>query len=63
MSNQVEIIRKTTILSITYVEKPSDEERRKLKEAGYRYENGNWFKSQQVGNHADSETIAKLLAA
>jgi hypothetical protein len=45
MSNSVAIVRKTTTLSITYVEKPSDEERRKLKEAGYRYENGNWFNS------------------
>jgi Mg2+ and Co2+ transporter CorA len=63
MSNSVAIVCKTTTLSITYVEKPSDEERRKRKEAGYRYENGNWFKYHLVGNHADSETIANLLAA
>ncbi len=63
MSNSVAIVRKTTTLSITYVEKPTDEERRKLKDAGYRYENGQWYKSQSVGNHADSDTIAKLLAA
>jgi hypothetical protein len=66
MSNSeqpITIARNTNTVSITFVQKPTDEQRRQLKEAGFRYESGNWFKSQTQGYHATGEVIDQLLAA
>jgi hypothetical protein len=65
MNNQeaIAIARNTNAVSITFVQKPSDEQRRQLKEAGFRYENRQWFKSQTQGYHATGEVIDQLLAA
>ena len=59
----VAIIKHTTTVSITFVERPSSEMISKLKAGGYRYENGNWFKSHTQGKHADHEVVAQLIAA
>jgi hypothetical protein len=65
MNNQepIAIARNTNTVSFTFVEKPSDEQRHQLKEGVFRYESGNWFKSQTQGYHATGEVIDQLLAA
>lgn len=59
----IAIIKQTTTVSVTFAEKPSEERRRQLREAGYRYENGNWYKSEPDSQMASEELVAKLLAA
>ncbi len=59
----IAIVHRTTTLSITFVEKPTDGQRQQLKDHGYRYENGKWYKSGTHGQHADSDLIAQILAA
>lgn len=62
-SNPIAIIRKTTTVSISFADKPSEERRRQLREAGYRYENGNWFRSEPQSQMASEELVAQVLAA
>jgi hypothetical protein len=62
-SEPVAIVRKVFTISITFVNKPSDARRQQLKGAGYRFENGNWYKSDTEGKHADDATVADLIAA
>jgi hypothetical protein len=50
-------------VSITFVNRPSSEMIAKLKAGGYRYEAGNWFKSQTQGKHADEAVVSQLVAA
>jgi hypothetical protein len=57
------IIKHTTTVSITFVNRPSGDMIAKLKAGGYRYEAGNWFKSETQGKHADHETVAQLVSA
>lgn len=57
------IVRKTFTVSITHVGKPSAERRQQLKDAGYKYENGNWYKSQTESHFADESKVAQLIAA
>ena len=59
----IAIVHRVTTLSMTFVEKPSDSQRQQLKDNGYRYENGKWYKSVPQGFHADAEMIGQLLAA
>lgn len=59
----IAILHRTTTLSITFVQKPSDAARQQLKDAGYRFDNGKWYKSVMVGQHADAELIGQVLAA
>ena len=59
----IAIVHRTTTLSITFVQKPSDAARQQLKDAGYRFDNGKWYKSAMVGQHADAELIGQVLAA
>jgi hypothetical protein len=59
----IAIVHRVTTLSITFVEKPTDSQRQQLKDHGYRYENGKWYKSQPEGYHADAELISQILAA
>jgi 2C-methyl-D-erythritol 2,4-cyclodiphosphate synthase len=37
--------------------------RSKLKSAGYKFENGNWYKNQSDGNLATHASVDQLLAA
>ena len=59
----IAIVHRTTTLSITFVEKPTDSQRQQLKDHGYRYENGKWYKSHTHGQHADAEIVGQVLAA
>lgn len=61
-STPIAIVRQTTTVSITFAEKPSDELRRQLREAGYRYDNGNWYRSQPEAQWATEETVAQILS-
>ncbi|WP_152051765.1 hypothetical protein [Tautonia marina] len=62
-SKPIAIIRQTTTVSIAFAEKPSEERRRQLRDAGYRYENGNWFRSEPHSQMATEELVAQVLAA
>lgn len=62
-NNPIAIARQVTTVSITFSEKPSEERRRELKASGFRYENGNWYKSDSQSHLADEATVAKLIAA
>jgi hypothetical protein len=57
------VIRTSFTVGITFTNKPSEELRRKMKEAGYKFENGNWYKNQSEGKLATQETVDQLLAA
>ena len=62
-TNPIAIARQVTTVSITFTEKPSEERRRELKAAGFKFENGNWYKSESQSHFADDATVAKLIAA
>ena len=62
-SKPIAIIRKTTTVAFTFEGMPSEERRRALKEAGYRYDNGHWYRSQSDSQMAPEEMVAKVLAA
>jgi hypothetical protein len=62
-SESISIIRQTVTVAITFVDKPSEERRRQLKEAGFRYDAGHWYKSNTVGQQADDSTVAQVIAA
>lgn len=62
-STPIAIIRQTTTVSITFAEKPPEERRRQLRDAGYRYENGNWYRSEPQSQMATEELVAQVLAA
>jgi hypothetical protein len=59
----IAIIRQTMTVSIAFAEKPSEERRRQLRDSGYRYENGQWYKSQLLSEMAAEELVAKVIAA
>ena len=59
----IAIIRHTVNVAITFVEKPSDERRRQLRDAGYRYENGQWYKSKTQAENASDSIVARVIAA
>lgn len=59
----IAIVRHTVTVAITFVEKPSDERRRQLRDAGYRYENGQWYKSKTQGENATDSIVARVIAA
>ena len=65
MSNtdQVAIVRRTYTESITFVGKPSEERRVQLKAAGYKFENGNWYRSRSDSQLASDDEVAKQVAA
>ena len=62
-STPIAIIRQTTTVSIAFAEKPSEERRKQLRDAGYRYENGNWYRSDPQSRMASEELVAQVLAA
>ena len=53
MSNIQAIVRKSNTVAMTFTSKPDLGLIQRLKTAGYKYENGNWFKSQ-----SDSQLVA-----
>ncbi len=59
----IAIIHQTTTVSMTFVEKPTDSQRQQLKDTGFRYDNGKWYKSATQGQHADAEMVGQILAA
>lgn len=62
-SNPIALIRQTTTVSIAFLEKPSEERRKRLWENGYRYANGAWFKPVSQSQMATEELVAQVLAA
>lgn len=62
-TNAIALARQTVTLAITFEEIPSEERRRALKAAGYKFENGHWYKSDSKSHFADEATVAKLIAA
>ena len=57
------VIRSSYTVSITFTAKPSEELRKRLKAAGYKFENGNWYRNQSDGNLATDASVDRLLAA
>ena len=62
-ANPIAIIRQTTTVSIAFAEKPSEERRRQLRDAGYLYDKGQWFKPVTDSRMASEELVAQVLAA
>lgn len=61
--NPIAIIRQTTTVSIAFADKPSEERRKRLRDAGYLYDKGHWFKTATDSQMASEATVAKLIAA
>lgn len=62
-STPIALIRQTTTVSIAFAEKPSEERRRQLRDAGYLYDKGQWFKPVTESRMATEELVAQVLAA
>jgi hypothetical protein len=62
-SNPIALIRQTTTISIAFAEKPPEERRRQLRDAGYLYDKGQWFKPVTESQMASEELVARVLAA
>lgn len=62
-SNPIAIIQHAATVSITFAEKPSDETRRQLRDAKFRYENGKWYRTQPESYMASEELVAQVVAA
>jgi hypothetical protein len=62
-SEPVAIVRQSVTVSITYTSKPDEATRQRLKDAGYKFENGHWYRNQTQGNMATQAEILQLLAA
>lgn len=63
MSNVQAIHRRTIIDSITFSDVPSKETREVLGTQGYKYRNGNWFKSKTEGGVLPEEIVAQKAIA
>ena len=59
----IAIIRQSTTVSIAFAEKPSEERRKQLRDSGYLYDKGQWFKPVTDSQMASEELVAKVLAA
>lgn len=57
------VIRTSYTVAITFTAKPSEQLRQRLKNAGYKFENGNWYRNQSEGNLATNDNVEQLLAA
>jgi hypothetical protein len=62
-SEAVAIVRQSVTVSITYTSKPDEATRAALKNTGYKFENGHWYRNQAQGNMASQAEIQQLLAA
>jgi hypothetical protein len=62
-SEAVAIIRHSVTLSLTFTNKPSDSERQALKDRGYKFENGQWYRNQTDSRLATQAEVQQLLMA
>jgi hypothetical protein len=62
-SEAIGVIRTSYTVSVTFTNKPDEATRARLKSAGYKFENGNWFRNQTEGKLATLEDIGQLSAA
>jgi hypothetical protein len=62
-SEAVAIIRQSITVSLTFTAKPAEATRQRLKDAGYKFENGNWYRNQSDGKLANQAEVQQLLAA
>ncbi len=62
MSNQetIGVIRTSYTVSVTFTNKPDDAMRARLKAAGYKFENGNWYRNQTDGKLATLEDVSQM---
>lgn len=63
MSQIQAIVRKTSTTSLTFTGRPAPEVLQKLKDAGFRYEKGNWFVSKLDSRLADESDVARMIGA
>ena len=62
-SETIGVTRISYTVSHTFTNKPSDKRRQQLKDAGYRFENGHWYKNQTEGRITTEETLDQIIAA
>jgi hypothetical protein len=59
-SETIGVIRTSYTVSVTFTSKPDEATRARLKAAGFKFENGNWFCNQADGKLATLDDIARL---
>lgn len=59
----VGVVQTSYTVSFTFTEKPSAEKRQRLKDAGYSYDKGRWFRNESSSKLATQATVDQLLAA
>jgi hypothetical protein len=57
------IIQTSYTVSFTFTDKPSAEQRAKLKAAGYLYDRGRWFRNQSDSKLATQASVDQMLGA
>jgi len=57
------LVRNSHTVAFTFTGKPSREVLQKLKNAGYRYDKGNWYLTQSSGKLLDENDIDAHIAA
>jgi hypothetical protein len=57
------IIQTSYTVSVTFTDKPSPEQRAKLKSAGYLFDRGRWFRNQSDSKLATQDSVDDMLAA
>ena len=64
MSNQepIGILQTSFTVSLTFTSKPTEEMRQRLKQAGYLFDKGRWFRNQSDSKQATVEAVEQLLA-
>lgn len=62
MSNETAaIIKHSTTVSLTFTDKPDEATRTRLKAAGFKFENGNWYRNQTQGKSANTAELQQFL--
>ncbi|WP_435008062.1 hypothetical protein P12x_005331 [Tundrisphaera lichenicola] len=59
----VGIIQTSYTVSVTFTDKPTAEQRAKLKSAGYLFDKGRWFRNQSSSDLATQASVDQLMAA
>jgi hypothetical protein len=62
-STPVAIVRQSVTVSLTFTSKPSDSERQALKDKGYKFENGQWYRNQTDSRLTTQAEVQQLLMA
>ncbi|WP_435018439.1 hypothetical protein TA3x_000413 [Tundrisphaera sp. TA3] len=57
------ILQTSYTVSITFVDKPDDASRARLKSSGYQFDRGRWFKNQSDSKPVTQEDIIAITAA